>query len=104
MADLQGTSESLDLLLELLDVLLLLLLLALQAPLEPLAPLELLVQPVHFLLQAALLASGRLGRLLRGLEVVVELLHARLHRGVMRGYEKNKRRVKLRQLDVFSGS
>lgn len=76
-------------LLELLDVLLLGLLLALQAPLEPLALLELLVQPVHLLLQAALLASGRPRRLLRRLEVVAELLHARLRRGVM-GFLKLK--------------
>lgn len=68
-------------LLELLDVLLLRLLLALQAPLEPLALLELLVQPVHFLLQAALLASSRPGRLLCGLQAVVEFLDARLRRG-----------------------
>lgn len=96
-------------LLELLDVLLLGPLLALQAPLEPLALLELLVQPVHLLLQAALLASGRPGRLLCRLEVVVELLHACLRKGGVMGFVKLEnnntnsqcRRVKLRQLDMF---
>ena len=79
-AYLQPAAQPLDALPELLDLLVSLLLFSLQPALALLVPLQVSSQLLHLLLQGLLAAPGPLDRLLRRLQLLVQLLQPQLSR------------------------